>query len=400
MSDAPHPVAAPKRKFLAKLASAAKLVAVNLLVFAVLAELVSIVLVHRRSWPASRPTYHLGYNEFWADINPVFGVWHRPNGVFYHKGGCFDVTYTTNSYGARDRERSLHAPLPRTIVLGDSMIEGLGIPDDARLTNMMEKDTGIEHLNFGTSGNFGPLQYELLYKTLASWFDHNLAMVGVLPDNDFRDMDYAYWKSIGEGNRYRPYYAPDLSVFYAGRFNPREGDAAWDRAEAILRAYLASYHVGQYIYARYYWRNLHAYSGYNDFNEVDMARLKKSLLDARAVANAHGAKLAVFLIPGARDFMRLHDAGTNRLGPLLERWGAENGIPTKDLLPPMDADSGGDFMSYFLPCNGHWSRRGNRVAAGILEPWLGEKPAAGNTAAPRTKRRFSTKSRSCMRKST
>jgi len=347
-----------------------RLVAVNFLLFAVSAELASIALVHLPNWPSSRPSYHLSYNLFWADINPVFGVWHRPNGVFIHKGGCYDVTYYTNSYGARDVERSRHSSQPRTIVLGDSMIEGMGLPAAQRLSNIMEKDTGREHLNFATGGNFGPLQYALLYKTMAAFFDHNLVIVGVLPDNDFHDMDLAYWRAHGWAGPYRPYYGPDLSIIYDGHFNPAAAEGRWDHVEAFLRAYLASYHVGQYIDTRFYWRRLNPYSGYNDYNDVDLARLQKSLLDIQSTADAHGAHVAVFLIPRGIDFIRLRQSGTNRLGPVMESWGREVAIPIKDLLPEMNARSA-DYRSYFLPCDGHWSARGNAVAANILEPWLG-----------------------------
>jgi hypothetical protein len=382
VSDATKPAVsdAPQRSLTGKLLGALRVVAVNLLVFVVLAEVASIILVHRKSWPASKPTYHLNYNEFWTDINPAFGVWHRPNGRFLHQEGCFSVEYTTNSYGARDRDRSIHSAQPRTIMLGDSFVEGLGLPDDERLSDILERDTGHEYLNFGTGGNFGPLQYALLYKTMAANFDHNAVVVGVLPDNDFHDMDYAYWKSIGEGNRYRPYYAPDLSVFYAGHFDPKAGQSTWDHIEAILRAYLASYHVGQYLYSRLYWRSRGVYSGYNDYDATDLARLEASLKDIQATAAGHGAREYVFLIPRANDFLRLHQKGSNRLGPTMEQWGQQSGIPVKDLLPPMDAQSGGDFMSYFLPCDGHWSARGDRVAAGILEPWL--NAANGSASAP------------------
>jgi len=382
VSDSTIATATPaKRGVFGWFVYALRLLVVNLLVFAVLAELASIVIVHRKKWPASKPTYHLNYNQFWADVNPAFGVWHRPNGRFLHQEGCFSVEYTTNSYGARDRERSLHSTQPRTILLGDSFVEGLGLPDDQRLSDILERDTGREHLNFGTGGNFGPLQYALLYKSMAANFDHTTVVVGVLPDNDFHDMDYAYWKSIGEGNRYRPYYAPDLSVFYAGHFDPNSGQSAWDHVEAILRAYLASYHVGQYLYSSLYWRTRGVYSGYNDFDDTDLARLETALKDIQATAAAHGAREYVFLIPRANDFLRLHQNGSNRLGPLMEQWGGANGIPVKDLLPPMEADSGGDFMSYFLPCDGHWSARGDRVAAQILEPWLGESASAAPPAA-------------------
>ncbi len=369
-------VAPGRRSLLTRGLYALRLLAVNFLLFAVLAELACLVIVHLKSWPSSRPTYHLNYNSFWADINPAFGVWHRPNGHFFHQGGCFSVEYTTNSYGARDRERTLHSSQPRTIVLGDSFVEGLGLPDDERLSNILEQDTGREHLNFGTGGDFGPLQYALVYKTMAAKFDHNLVMVEVLPDNDFTDMSLAYWKAHGKGNRYRPYYADDYSIIYAGHFDPNAGQGTWDRVEAVLRAYLASYHVGQYLYSRFYWRTHGLYSGYNDYDDVDLTRLKISLEDIKHTADAHGARMAVFLIPAANDFRRLHETGSNRLGPVLEKWGNESAIPVKDLLPDMDARANGDYMSYFLPCNGHWSARGSRVAADILEPWLGEtKPA-------------------------
>jgi len=360
--------------------SAAKLIVINFLIFSVLAEAASLICVHWPNWLASRPNYRVNYNEFWVDSNPVFGVWHRPNGVFEHKGGCYDVTYYTNSYGARDVERTLHSSKGRTVMLGDSMIEGLGLPAEERLSNLLERDTGREHLNFGTGGDFGPLQYALLYKSMASAFDHDLVVVGVLADNDFLDMSYDYWKKNLDPNRYRPYYAADLSIFYSGHFDPNAGDGTWDHVEAWLRAYLASYHVGTYLYTRFHWARVkqRQYSGFNDYDDVDLARLKKSLEDIKNTANAHHARVAVILIPRTSDFVRLQLLGEDRLGPVMEQWGREVGIPIKDLLPEMNARIQGDgYLSYFLPCDGHWSAKGSATAAQILEPWLNEgKPGA------------------------
>src|SRR5437667_616922 len=131
-----------KRRFISSAWSAFKLVAVNFLIFAILAEVVCLVYINVTNWRSSKPTYHVNYNSFWADINPAFGVWHRPSGLFYHQGGCYSVQYTTNSYGARDVERSLHSTHSRTVVLGDSFIEGVGATDKERLTNTLDQRTG------------------------------------------------------------------------------------------------------------------------------------------------------------------------------------------------------------------------------------------------------------------
>jgi hypothetical protein len=248
------------------------------------------------------------------------------------------------------------------------MIEGVGQPADKRLTNILEKDTGREYLNFG-SGSFGPLQYALSYKTLASKFDHDFVLVGFVPDNDFHDMDIAYWKAHGRNGEYRPFYADDLSVFYTGHFDPNAGESFSDHAKAILRAYLASYHIGLFVNSRLYWWQLSPYSGYHDYNSTDIARLEKALDDIKSTADARGAKMAVVLIPHAIDFQRVHNTGTNPLGPLVEKWGEQRNVPVKDLLPEMDAMSGGNFLAYSL-CDGHWSERGGAVAAQILEPWI------------------------------
>lgn len=120
------PSAAGTRQPISVLAASAlsvlRLIAINFIVFGVLAELLCLVYINVTNWPSSKPSYRV--NSFWADINPVFGVWHRPNGHYIHKGGCYNVEYVTNSYGARDVERTMRSSLPRTVVLGDSFIEG------------------------------------------------------------------------------------------------------------------------------------------------------------------------------------------------------------------------------------------------------------------------------------
>ncbi len=75
-----------------------------------------------------------------------------------------------------------------------------------------------------------------------------------MPDNDFHDMSLAYWKSIGEGSPdYRPYYADDLFHHLCRTFSAEPGQKEFGTHSRSVfpSAYLASYHVGQYIYSRF-----------------------------------------------------------------------------------------------------------------------------------------------------
>jgi len=163
-----------------------------------------------------------------AIVNPPkseklpWGAWGVPNTVSRKTAGCFDVAYHYNSVGARDKERSLQGT-DRWIFVGDSFVEGFGIAEEERVSDLLEVFTDREMLNFSSSGNFGPLQYKILYEQLAAKHEHKGIVVGLLPDNDFVDNDPGWWnenKSKKHWLRHRPYYelASD-----AGSFGVRYG---------------------------------------------------------------------------------------------------------------------------------------------------------------------------------
>ena len=112
-----------------------------------------------------------------------------------------------------------------------------------------------------------------------------------------------HWLGHAYPGQYRPYYKDDLSVGYLGAYHPQESDSLKERVKAVLRAYLASYHVGQYIAVT--WLAPHrSYSGYNDYSDVDLTRLKTALLDIKKTADAHHAAMYVFVVPRPTDFER------------------------------------------------------------------------------------------------
>lgn len=146
--------------------------------------LVGAGLLPYRTYPTSRVP------QYWASIDPVVGVWRYPNATFVQKERCYDVTYRSNSAGARDPERQLRSAASRRFaVLGDSFIEGYGLAAEDRVTNLLEARTGVEFLNFATSGGFGTIQEWLLYTSRVEQYDHTDILLFILPANDFEDND-------------------------------------------------------------------------------------------------------------------------------------------------------------------------------------------------------------------
>lgn len=139
-------------------------------------------------------------SHFFHENNRDFGRWHFPGIQFKDTGPCYDAVYQTNRHGARDRERELVSALSRTVVLGDSFVEGLYVNDGQRITDHLEAIRNRPHLNFGVIG-FSPIMAWVQYRTLVKKFDHDEVLVFMLPSNDFSDSDPAQ----RDVNGYRPY---------------------------------------------------------------------------------------------------------------------------------------------------------------------------------------------------
>jgi len=330
-----------------------------------------------------QPTYSL-YNassRFWVESHPVFGVWHTPHSSYRHVKSCFDVTYEANSYGARDRERTRTAAGRRVVLLGDSFVEGLGVERDKRLSDLLEQDTKLEHLNFGTAGYFGPTQYYLLYKTLAKQFDHDAVIIGLFPTNDFLDDDYEYGRRV-HAHRYRPYLVgtyPDYQLIYHRETLRTEGNRLGDAARyinGILREFTYTYNVARYIAWRVGLRGEkrqtltgkpRTYSGYYDFSAQQFDIMKYVL--EQIVKEAEGKIVAIVTIPRRADLERYGVVGGAPLARALGALAEEVGATYIDLLPHFYAHTK-DWSRYYLPCDGHWNDYGHLTAYRYLREQL------------------------------
>lgn len=352
------------------------------LVFLLILEIGLQAVVRLGLLDVSLPTYRAENAwSFWVDVDPAFGVWHLPHAQYRHAKACFDVPYRANAFGMRDGETTQRHAGPRVAVLGDSFAEGWGIPDRQRLPDLLEARTGTEHLNFGTSGDFDPVQYWQLYRTLGKKFDHDAVLVMILPNNDFPPAGPA-----AADARWAPRLAgayPNYQVTYRAReFSPQPRD--WQRYLVNLPGeFWLTWRTGMFMVG--YVSAVRAHnagtpeqgaaqrSRYYNYTREEFGRLRYAI--EQIAKEAAGKKVLVVTIPRPDDFAAAQGGKPPPLPAELAKVSAGAGIDYLDLLPAMQRDAAGRPAQWFLSCDGHWSAAGHAEAAKVIrENWSYYRP--------------------------
>lgn len=331
------------------------------------------------------PGYALTADQgsFWGDFHPAFGAWHAPDTTYRHQKACFDVVYETNSYGARDVERSEEADAPRVVVLGDSFMEGYGVATSERMSDVLEAATGVPHLNFGTSGNAGSTHAFALYQGLASRFRHDAVLCAILPENDFDD-------DLPAAGRYLPYWEGDGAPFELrfpvaahtdSRFGRRAAAGDGPDLEHVLREFTYAQNVIDLVYSAYKQGRARGKATADDpdsrffrYSELELARLQHSYAEIARLA--HPRPVVLFTIPRLTDFAAAAsiEQPLTPLDEALSIWarGIDN-LYFVPLLPEMLRRHGEDPTELFLACDPHWNAAGHRAASLILSGAIGDR---------------------------
>ena len=93
------------------------------------------------------------------EYDPNIGIALIPDKTVHHNKGCFQGLVETNSFGMRDRARTLDKSpgVFRIAMLGDSVVEGVHVQPDEVVNIQLEKilrekGYNAEVLNFGVEG--------------------------------------------------------------------------------------------------------------------------------------------------------------------------------------------------------------------------------------------------------
>jgi len=307
------------------------------------------------------------------DPQPAFlyrfspATWYEPipGARFTYRREEFAVPITYNSFGMRDRERSIEnaSGALRVALLGDSFAEAKEVPLDSTLAQTLDRllresvsERPVEVLNFGVSG-FGTVASAIRFETLASRFRPDVTLY-LFVHNDPEDnvSNDARLYTLGENSlefrEHRLGGAKRVSreIVDWSKRNLHAYRFLRFRAERLISARRAQ---GQGASAPGE-PDAPGSLGRSESFEWRVTRLAIERLRDR-VAQGGGALLVASATTTGADMTRE-----------LARTCSDLGVPFVDLAPALAADPGP--VSYRF--DGHWRSRGHAVAARELAPVL------------------------------
>lgn len=326
--------------------------------------------------------------------DPELGLALVPNRHVIHSRGCFQGEVSINSWGMRDRERTLAKPPGefRIAMIGDSGVEAVHVKPDEVVNIQMEHmlhDQGyknIEVMAFGVEG-IGTTQELLLYEKKVRQFHPDLVLLMFATNDVFNNSSTLQPKAYGIHEWYAPYYdlAPDGSLVFKS-VEPRHFNG--------LRNFLEVHSVLFYYMERmwlqvdiplYKWQGMPVFYGTYAADPLDnewktaWTITEKVLVRMRDTVNADGAKFVVMPWPDSTDmdpnwrqrmttqFGRLPDAFVptmpeDRLREISSRAQVPLVFFTPEMLQYRDQNQL-PWPYFSLTCDPHFSALGHRVSA-------------------------------------
>jgi len=244
------------------------------------------------------------------------------------------ITLESNAEGFRaHRDFRVSDPRPRILVLGDSMVFGVGIEESERFTDLledMEPDWRVD--NMGMTA-YGP---DLMVRALEKIGVHVKPDVVVLAL-----FTHDLYRVVPEGQGVG---------FAVPRFALRDGHLVTvpypDPPPFLWRLRLVQ--GARYLYWRYT-------SATFPLNEAILDRFL-------SVSSEHNIQPAIIFLPGVQDW-----ADDRRRRGWLASYAGVRGVPFLDLT---DGLTGPGSERFHIPNDSHWNLEGNRVAAKLLRPFL------------------------------
>ena len=350
----------------------------------------------------------------YSEYDPVLGWRKRPGARLVFRRREYAVDFALNSHGLRDPERGYEAPrgTMRVLALGDSFVEGYGVPLEQTVTQVLEaslrgRGCPVQVVNGATAGYSTDQEY-LFYRTEGVRYSPRVVVLFFY----YNDILYNE-RQLYMGNEPKPVF-----VFRGGRLElyrspvprPSPTPAPEETAGATVHAESRSALV-RWIQERLWFGAPGAYNALGRMglwppNRPRGARLEVRVYQRRRIteiegawektagllaelaheAASHEARFLVAYVPNrmevndrawqlTRERDGMDDDGWDRglVARRLEEIGRVLHLPVLDLTPALRRADHGLLGGPYYTYDGHWNARGHRVAAEEVDRFLREQ---------------------------
>ncbi len=369
-----------------RLGSKIKLFVFTILILIITIEMLSFIATKLNLLMVNEePGYFYPSGNKWRTETMPWGSWHKLNFNDRHRKRCFDVKYESNNLGARDNEPyDENLPKNSIILIGDSFAEGIGVKLENTFAEVLEKRIGRKVLNFGSAAFFGPVQEEILYRTLASKLPHNEMIYFFLPVNDFTENDRRWWNSKFNKFRHRPYFRKiknnEYEIFYPNEKVKSEllislKSFIFYRLQMLLTQYTYTANTLKTInriYAKFTKKkdvvNIGISSGYGYFFDDHEAIDGSLYFSKKLLSKASNLKRRlIVIIPTQTDLDKMYngkDYKNLKWYLDLKRISSQTNSILFDLADHLKKE---DWEKMVHTCDGHWDIYGNSIVAELIK---------------------------------
>lgn len=321
-------------------------------------------------------------NHHWINHHK-YGVWHEPNFKYNHQTSCFSADYYFNNFGAKDLDRKIKGK-NRTIIIGDSYVEGYGVDNEKIFSYLLEKNSEnqIKYLNFSSSGYFGSTQLYILISDLIKKIEFDRVILFLNPSSDFED-DSIEFAKLFHHKKYRPYY--DLfknKIYYYNQEYQKI-----EKEKITLRNILDNF-TYSYKFLRYLNQQLNLIfkkkkiqqisnadpSGYISYYEKypknTFEIIKRNLFNIHALLKEHDIKFVVSTLPSKKDIIYFNNKDAkNNLDKELKEYLDIYNVKFFNVMELETLKNKLTLNSYF-DCNDHMNEIGHQILAKIVKDEL------------------------------
>jgi len=368
-----------------------------------------------------------GYLPFIRVPHPEFGWVPEPNQVAAEDAIEYQHLVSTNDKGLRDESHAYEkeADVYRIVVLGDSYMEAIHVPDGRGFPDVLERlleSRNVEVINLGVGG----------FSTTAAWlylqqegmkYKPDLVLLAFFAENDLHgnsaELSRIFWHEDNIRYYGQPYASWDSEI-EAVRIVPPDYDRSYARYQAERAAYSPALYqldaLQKSLASRLFQKmrcqlltrvstpgydaNIHLGCYVEDFSQVDVAtditpeqyqqlwdetwQVTRNLIGAiNRLCTENNARFAFFNCPARIQFETEYLDAAQKMVPALPlnvdlpenrlaAFATEDDIPFLNLLPAFrQAHVDGEDVNYNH--DSHWNETGHRLAAVAVTAWLDEK---------------------------